>query len=93
MAENFYRAVTQAVLLLDTDTWVLSMTMDRTVEGTHTGFLGHIAGKRERWKADGVWVTPRAEVVWEAAGTQSAMTYIGRRQGMVSQWVALSPIS
>ena len=30
--------------------------------------------------------------VRELAGTQSAMTYIGRRQGTVAQWVALRPI-
>ena len=28
----------------------------------------------------------------EAAGTQLAMTHIGRRQGTVAQWVALRPI-
>ena len=39
-----------------------------------------------------MWVTPKAEVVREAAGTQSAMTYIGRRQGTAAQWVALRPI-
>ena len=34
----------------------------------------------------------RAEVVRKAAGTQSAMTYIGRRQATVAKWVALRPI-
>ena len=28
----------------------------------------------------------------EAAGTQSAMTYVGRRKATVEQWVALRPI-
>ena len=32
------------------------------------------------------------EVAQEAAGTQSAMNYIARRQGTVSQWAALRPI-
>ena len=39
-----------------------------------------------------MWETPGAEVVWEASGTQSAMTYIGRHQATVVQWVALRPI-
>ena len=37
-------------------------------------------------------MTPRVEVVREAAVTQLEMTYIGRRKGGVSQWVALWPI-
>ena len=45
--------------------------------------------KRAWHKAYGTWVTPWAEVVRKAVGTQSAMTYIGRRQGTVAQWVAL----
>ena len=40
---------------------------------------------------DDAWETPWAEVVQEAAGTQSAMTYIERRQATVDQWVALRP--
>ena len=36
--------------------------------------------------------TPRVELVQEAVGTQSAMTYTGRLQATVSQWVALRPI-
>ena len=34
-------------------------------------------------------MTPRAEVLQEAAGTQYAMKYIGRRNRKVSQWVDL----
>ena len=39
VAETFYRVVTQAVLLFVSENWVLSSTMERTVEGTHTRFL------------------------------------------------------
>ena len=81
----FYRAVTQAVLLFGSYTWVLSGATERTMEGTHTRFLRHITGKRAQRKSDWTWVTPRAELVWKAAGTQSEITYIGRRQGTVSQ--------
>ena len=35
---------------------------------------------------------PGEEVVQEAAGTQSTITYIGRRQATVTQWVTLQPI-
>ena len=42
--------------------------------------------------ADGTWDMPRVEVLREAAGTQLAMTYIGRKQATVAQWIALRPI-
>ena len=37
-------------------------------------------------------MTPSAKVVQELAVTQSAMTYIGKTQGTVEQWVVLWPI-
>ena len=88
----FYRAVVQAVPLFGSDSWVMSAAMEKMVEGTHTGFLRQITGKRAQRNADETWVTPAAGEVLETAGTQSAATYIGRRQGMVAQWVALRPI-
>ena len=63
--------------------------MDRIVQGAHMGFMRHIMGNRARRKAHGTWVTPRTEVVREAAGTQSSMTYIIRIKGLVAQWVML----
>ena len=44
--------------------------MERKEEGTHTGFLRQITGKRARRKAYGKWVTPRAEVVREETGNK-----------------------
>ena len=66
--------------------------MERSLEGTHSGFLRHIMGNQARRKADRTWVTPKSEVLWEAAVTQLEITYIRRRQGAVAQWVALRPI-
>ena len=42
VAKMFYRAVLQAVLLFDTESWVLSPAMYKTVERVHTGFLCQI---------------------------------------------------
>ena len=66
--------------------------MERTLEGAHTRFLRQITSKRARWKADKTWVIPKAKLVREAAGPQAEMSYIGRRQGTVAQWVVLRPI-
>ena len=54
-----YRVVTQTVILVSSETWILLAAMERTVEGTHNGFLSSITGKRSRQKSDGEWVTPR----------------------------------
>ena len=54
--------------------------------------MRQIKEKRARREADGTWVTPKVELVREAAGTQSEITYIRRIQGTVAQWVALRPI-
>ena len=70
MAEMFYRAVTQAVLLFVSGNWVLSTSTDRTVEGNPTEFMRKITGNRLRRKADGTWSYPAAEEVREVVGTQ-----------------------
>ena len=36
---SFYRAVVQAILFYGSETWVLSESMAKRIEGTHTGFL------------------------------------------------------
>ena len=77
--------MTQAVILFVSDTWILSAAMERTVEGTHTGFLRKILGKQARRKLDRTWFNIKEELVREAAGTQSEMTYIRIIQGVVSQ--------
>ena len=45
----FYRVVFQAILLYGSETWVLSVAMDKKVEVAHTGFLIQITGKRVWW--------------------------------------------
>ena len=62
------------------------------VDGKHTRFLSQITEKRAQRKVDGTWVTPKAEVVREAAETQSTISHIGKRQRTMAQWVVLRPI-
>ena len=63
--------------------------MEITVEGTHTGFMRKITGKRAQQRADRTWFIPAAEEVKEAVGDRLATTYIGSRQEMVAPWVVL----
>ena len=48
MSASFYRAVVKAILLYGSETWVLSESMAKRIEGTHTEFLQMITGKREK---------------------------------------------
>ena len=48
----------------------------------------YLASKITRYRLVAVCM-PGAEGVREAVGEQSEMTYIGRRQETVAQWVAL----
>ena len=92
VAAMFYREVAQAILLYGSEMWVLLAKMDKKVEGEHMGFLRNIVVKQARRIVYGTWETPGEEVVQETAGTQSEMTYIGRRQSTVAQWMSLRPI-
>ena len=93
VSEIFYREMAQAVLFFGSEAWVLFESMERKVEGAHTGFLRQIMGKRVRRIVSSTWKTPRSEVVQEAAVMQLVMTYIGRQQATVEKWVVLRPIS
>ena len=88
----FYRAVVQDGLLLDLELWVLLVSMEKIVEWAHTGFLQQIMGNWELQNTDGAWVTPSSGELREAAGMKSTAIYIGYRQGMLAQWVALHPL-
>ena len=66
--------------------------MEKKVERAHTDFLRQITGNQARRIVDGTWKTPEAGVVQEAAGKNSAMAYIGRRQATTEKWVVLQPI-
>ena len=48
-------------------------------------------GNRAWWIVYRTWDTTGVEVVREASGTQSSMTYIGIKQATVAQWVDLRP--
>ena len=41
------------------------------MEGTHSGFIRQITGKRARWQEDREWETPAAKDILLAAGMQS----------------------
>ena len=44
---NFYRGVVQAVLLFVVDTWVLTETTSKRLEGDYVSFLRQVTHKQE----------------------------------------------
>ena len=77
---SFYGAVVQAILFYGLETWVLSASMAKRIEGTHMEFLQIIRGKRAKQLGYGTWEAPGEEGIQEAAVTQSARIYIDKRQ-------------
>ena len=67
VSEIFYRVVVQEILLYGSETWVLSVSMTKKLEGTQTEFLRLITGKRARRLGYRTWETPGAEGVREEA--------------------------
>ena len=79
------------MLLLGLESWLLLVSMEKTVEGEQTVFLQQIMGKRALWNMDGMWVKPVAGEVQEEVGMQLASTYIVHRKGKVAKWVEIHP--
>ena len=87
----FYRVVIQEFLLFGLDSWALLERIMRDMERHPMRFLRKITWKRAMCQVKRTWEIPAAEEVLRAAGNNSESDYIGRRQAMISQWLALHP--
>ena len=67
MSANLYRVAVQVIILYESETWVLLVSIMKRVEVTHTEFLQMITGKRETRLGYGTCKTLGAEGVQEAA--------------------------
>ena len=47
ISATFYRTVVQAVIIFGEYTWFLMSSMEKRIEGLHTGFLRQVAGKKQ----------------------------------------------
>ena len=55
VSEKFYRAVVQAVIIFEAETWVLMAEMLQKLEGVHVGFLQQLAGLKARNMGINTW--------------------------------------
>ena len=89
---KFYHVVVQVVFLFWAETWVLSASMAKKLEGVHVGLLRQVTRLKVKRLKDGPWQKLASDRVLQGEGTQPLQTYIGRRQATVAEWVSLRPI-
>jgi hypothetical protein len=72
----FYKATVQAVLLYGSETWSLSPSSMKRLEGFHIRAVWQMSGKRPEQNVDGSWTYPHSEEVLESVGMKSIAHYV-----------------
>ena len=94
VAGMFYQAVVAAVLLYGSETWCLTDTARRPLDGFHTEAARRITGKMPRKVRQGgeeQWVYPHTAEVLAAAGLQPLRHYIDKRRNTIWKSVRNRP--
>ena len=86
-----YKAVVQSVLLYGCESWTITDSMRKVLEGFHHRIARRIAGKVAFRQGD-EWVWPPLEEALDEAGLWPMREYIRRRQATVEQYIATRPI-
>ena len=76
----FYRTIVQAVLLFDSETWVLTQRQEGLVRSFHNQCARSITRRWNYEKEDGTWHIYRMEETLQLAGLQPVEEYIARRK-------------
>ena len=88
----FYKATVQAVLLYGSETWSLSPSSMKCLEGFHIRAAWRMSGKRPVRKEDRSWRYPHLEDVLQAVGLKPTAHYVGVRQQIVANFIVNQPI-
>ena len=84
----FFKSMAQAVLLLGSETWVVTPRIGRALGGLPDQVGRHLAGRLPRHKTDGKWDYTSAAVAREEVRFQTMVEYIWRRQNTDAQYIA-----
>ena len=76
---NFFKAVVQQVLLFGSETWVVSLMMERALSAFIHGEAIRLTGRQPRRGRDGKWHYPSLEGAMKEAGLTDIRTSIQRR--------------
>ena len=90
----FYKAVVQAVLLFGSETWVLTDSAMRVLEGFHLRLAYRMARKYKPTKdpETSVWTYPPSEKVLEEVGLYTIREYIVKRRQTIAAYIVDRPI-
>ncbi len=83
----FYKVTVQAVLLYGSETWSLSLSSIKGLEGFHICAAWQMSGKRPVRKEDGSWRYPRSEDVLQAVCLKPITHYMGVRRQTVATFI------
>jgi hypothetical protein len=88
----FYKATVQAVLLYGSETWSLSPSSVKRLEGFHICAVWQMMGNRTKRNVDGSWTYPCSADVLNAAGLKTITHYMEVRQQTVTNFIINQPI-
>ena len=89
----FYKATVQAVLLFGSESWCLSDTAMKRLEGFHVRAAWRMARENKpRRRADGTWSYPETDAVLEEVGLHSISHYVGVRRATIATFIVNRPI-
>jgi hypothetical protein len=88
----FYKATVQAVLLYGSETWSLTPSSMKRLEGFHIRAAWQMSGKRPERNVDGSWMYSRLEEVLEAVRMNSIAHYMDLRRQTVANFIVNRPI-
>jgi hypothetical protein len=93
IAEKFYKAVVQAMLLYSSETWVLSMTALASLEGFHIRAAYQMAVRHKlRRGPRHSWIYPKLKDVLEECGMSTLVEYITVCWQTIMVYVATRPV-
>ena len=90
----FYKAVVQAVLLFGSETWALTPSAMRCLEGFHIRSAYRMArvNKPRKIQGTGTWTYPSTEDVLEEVGLFPIRQYIEVRRQTIAAYIVNRPI-
>jgi exonuclease III len=89
---SFYKAVVQSVLLYGSESWTLTLSMEKKLQSFHRRCARYVTGQHIRQNPDETWTCPSSEMVLEKAGLWTIQEYIRRRRATVKMYAASQPI-
>ncbi len=88
----FYKTTVQAVLLFGSETWKLSPSSLKSLEGFHIRAARHMAGMQPARNPDGTWTYPNLKEVLKMVGLKTINNYIGVCIETIARFIVDQPL-